>query len=129
MLLVLMLVACVGCTMVPQDDGTFTLGMSDKVANEVSGITTGLAEALGGLSAFFPALVPVAAAAGVGAVTWKKMKKKVVATQAPLEMIVGALDEVKKVNPTVWADVKKQIEMKHPTIDMKLVIEEMQRKS
>lgn len=88
----------------------------------------GATKMLGSLSAFIPALAPFAAAAGVGTLTWKKMKNRVLAKEKPLKMLVGALSVVQETDKRAWKKIKAEIKAKHPTIDMKGVIEQIKDK-
>ena len=122
------LVTVLGCSVVEQDDGTlgFKVGMSKEGHATIQKQIDTASGFLGSLSALFPALTPIAAAAGVGGYTWKRMKKTVTKNRKPLEMLVQTLEKVKETDADAWAKVRAEIKKQYPTIDIKGTIEEIQ---
>ena len=122
------MVFVVGCSVVKQDDGTlgFKVGMSKEGHATIQKQIDTASGFLGMLSSIFPALTPMAAAAGVGGYTWKRMKNTVTKNRKPLEMLVRSLETVKETDSEAWETVRDQIKKQHPTIDIKGTIEEIQ---
>jgi len=128
LLSVVILIVISGCSVVKQDDGTLGIkvGMSKEAHATIQKQIDTASGWLGALSSVFPALTPVAAAAGVGGYTWKRMKKTVTKNKKPLEMLVRSLEQVKETDADTWAKVRAEIKKQYPTIDIKGTIEEIQ---
>jgi hypothetical protein len=122
------LVTVLGCSVVKQDDGTLGIkvGMSKEAHATIQNQIDTASGWLGALSSIFPALTPVAAAAGVGGYTWKRMKKTVTKNRKPLEMLVRSLEQVKETDTEAWEKIRVEIKKQYPTIDIKGTIEEIQ---
>ena len=128
LLVVLLAVACVGCSVGQKSDGSYGVtigGMSEEQHEEIAQTIEGAGEAVGGLSSLFPALLPIATALGVGGATWRKMKGTVTKNKEPLKMLVEVLEHVKANDAEVWAKVKAEIKAQYPSLDIRGTIEEV----
>ncbi|KKN66041.1 hypothetical protein LCGC14_0475190 [marine sediment metagenome] len=114
-----------GCTVVKQADGRFKVGVTPETHQTISDAGEAATGTLGLLSTLFPALIPIAAAAGVGTATWKKMRTTVTKNREPLEMLVKILEKIKKNDKTTWTKIKKEIRNENPGIPIKTTIEEL----
>ena len=124
---ILLAVACIGCNVTRQDDGSigFTVGVTEEQHEQVGEVLDGARDTVGGLSVLFPALAPLAAAIGVGGVTWRKMKKTVTKNKEPLKMLVEVLEHVKSNDAETWEKVRAEIKAQYPTLDIRGTIEEV----
>lgn len=123
--MILMLACTTSCVSYEDADGRTRIGLSAPWSERIEKGTEGAADILGILSAFIPALVPVAAAAGTGAVVFKKMKKDVTKYKTPLEHTVATLETIKEEAPETWAYVKGKIKERHPSIDVEQTIDQV----
>jgi hypothetical protein len=109
-----------------QDDGTFgiNVGLSEQQHEKVAQTIEGAAGVAGAASSLLPALLPIATLLGGGGVVWRKMKKTVTTQRAPLEMLVGALEQLKEQDADAWAKVKDNIKKQYPSLEIKATIDE-----
>lgn len=113
-----------GCRL-EQSDGeglTLGLGLSDKQVEDVGSGVTGILETL---SLFFPALLPVAGAAGAGTLMWSRMKKKVETYKEPLFFYIKTLEDLKSNYPAAWKDIKAEIKAQKPSMRIESKVREM----
>jgi len=123
--IIMFIFAFPACTIVKQADGGFKVGVTPETHQTIGGMGDATTKTLGLLSAFFPALIPIAAAAGVGTVTWKKMRKTVTKYKGPLEMYVELLEYIKQNDKKTWETIKLNIKESNPTTLTKNTIEEL----
>ncbi len=121
----IILVTILGCAIVDTPEGKAFV-VNPKVHKQVQGALDGASAAAGGMSTFFPALLPIATALGVGGGVWRKMKKTVTKNRKPLEMLIRTLEHVKETDADTWAKIRTEIKKQHPTLDIKGMIEEIQ---
>lgn len=124
-IILLIILIIPACTIIKQADGGFKVGVTPETHQTISDAGDAATTTLGLLSAFFPALLPIAAAAGVGTATWKKMKKTVTKYKGPLEMYVKTLEYIKQNDEETWAKIKEEIKSYNPTAFAKNTIEEL----
>lgn len=128
MVLVMVLIMLVGCvSLEKQEDGSLgiKLGIGEKTHETIGKVGDSATGILGVLSSFFPALLPVAGAIGVGTVGWKKMKKTVTKYRSPMEMYVKVFENIKKTDKATWNKVKAHIKAEHPTVDVEKSVSEI----
>ena len=123
--IILFIFAMPACTIVKETGGGYRVGVTPETHQTISDAGDAATSTLGLLSAFFPALIPIAAAAGVGTVTWKKMKKTVTKNREPLKMLVKVLERIKNLNPEVWGEIKAGIVSENPDVFLRNTIEEL----
>jgi hypothetical protein len=99
--------------------------MDEKSHEDIQNKIDGATGVLGGLSALFPALTPIAAAAGVGGYTWKRMKGTVTKYKKPSELLVQTLEHIKQNDAATWAKIKAEIQAQHPAVDFKGQIDQI----
>lgn len=124
-LAIIFMLAGTSCVTYEDADGGKHFRLSAPWAEKIEKGAEGATDILGILSAFIPALIPVAAAAGTGTVVFKKMKKDVTKYKTPLEHTVATLETIKDEAPETWEYVKGKIKERHPTIDVEKTIEEV----
>jgi hypothetical protein len=125
LLTIVVLVVLAGCTIQKSPEGGFKVGVTEQTHKTISDAGDGATETLGLLSMFFPALAPFAAAAGVGTLTWKKMKNTVTQYKDPLEMYVAVLEGIKQNDAATWKKVKAEIKAKNPDLAIEGTILEL----
>ncbi len=90
----LIIFATPACTIVKETGGGFRVGVTPETHQTISDGGDAATTTLGLLSAFFPALLPFAAAAGVGTLTWKKMNYQfnlMIISMTPRHMLIRRL--------------------------------------
>lgn len=122
-----MTVLFMGCAVYEKEDGSmgFRVGISEKTHETIGKVGDSATGILGMLSAFIPALAPIAVGAGVGTGVWKKMKKTVTKYRDPMEMYVRVLEGIKTTDQATWDKVKAQIKAEHPTVDVEKTIKDL----
>ncbi len=116
-----------GCAVIDGPNGK-TISLAPGVHQKVADVGEAAAGVLGILSSFIPALLPFAAAAGVGTVTWKKMKTKLTQKETPLKLLVKVLEGIKSAeDPELWSEVKARIKKEHPSVEVERTIKNILR--
>lgn len=118
LLLVLIFVCCVsGCiSKINPETGQKTVSADSNSVVKIEVATEGAITILGILSAFFPVLIPVTAAAMAVYGTWRKVKPKLTKAQTDAELyhattsaVVMAIENYKTANPTEWLKLEEKL--------------------
>jgi hypothetical protein len=121
------LILIFGCRLMQTDDGGMTLGLglSDATHKRIEDAGTHMTGVLELLSLFFPALAPVAGAAGAGTLVWSRMKKKEKTYKEPLSFYVKTIEDLKINYPDAWESVKAEIKAQKPSMAIESKVREM----
>jgi len=124
-LVVLLSLTLTSCAIYEDANGDKHYRLTAPWAEKIEKGAEGASDILGILSGFIPALAPVAAAAGTGAVVFKKMKKDVTKYKTPLEHTVATLETIKDEAPETWIYIKERIKERHPSVDVEQTIDQV----